>query len=866
MAADRERPGSAKTLGKLVLALLVTGVLAAGIAMPLVLGGGLVAKSYAAKFLDTPCTWQPTQPPQPTTLYANDRKTVIARLFTQDRKPVALAKVPSYLQDALTATEDRRFYTHHGVDLRGILRSAVSTTNGDTQGGSTLTMQYVKQSRYYQAGDDIAKQNAAIAVTLNRKIEDAKCAIDIEGARHEPKRKILEDYLNIAFFGEHAYGIEKAAETYFGTSTSGLTLGQSAVLVGLLRAPSYYDPFLHPVAAKARRNEVLQNLVSVGKLSQARANAEKAKPISLATRTPPRIRQGCGNSASTIRNVAFFCQYAINWLKSVNGLTDSQLQTGGLKIITTLSARVQNTAQRRINQAIPATSPMTAVLPALDPRNGDVLAMVSSKSFGSKGTTETEQPIFTLHAVNGASTFKLFPLLTALSIGIPSDWKLDTVGSTGTYVPKYCFTKKPGASNGDENIAYNPIETLATATAKSSNTYFLSLADNLFNCNLDPIVSLMQKMGMTGLALHDPGDDPRLTYAQVVTGQQRAQQLVLGSIPTSALELAGAYAAVASYGVYNTPAPIQEITDPAGKSIRVRRSPGVRVLPPQVAASAIDILTGDTRPGGSAASRFTDWYASNGSLIAGKTGTNAVGKKNTSVWFAGMTPRLVSAAGLINFDSSSAPSPRLPGAKPGDAYGDYAAKLWIGAFQGVLQSRDWTWTQPTDVAGKDVPVIRGLTLSAANRRLTAAGFRMQVFDAADSLRCPSSAALDTIGYYAPQRATTGSTITVCQSSSVPQYAPPVVHRPVQQPVVIQPGPIPSAQPVPTRQRPVGNRPNPGRSSTGNGNRTSASAPSTPSGRSASSAGHSSVGHSSAGNGSAAQSNAKPKPRRSSASG
>ena len=180
-------PSRGTTIAKLVGVLVVAGLLAAGFALPFVGGAGLVARHEASRFLNTSCNLQETQPPQKTTLYARDGKTVIATLFSQDRVPVDLNQIPKYLQQALVATEDRRFYSHHGVDMRGLIRSAVSTSGGDTQGGSTLTMQYVKQMRYYQAGNDLAKQQAAVSQNLSRKIEDAQCALYIENTEHEPQ-------------------------------------------------------------------------------------------------------------------------------------------------------------------------------------------------------------------------------------------------------------------------------------------------------------------------------------------------------------------------------------------------------------------------------------------------------------------------------------------------------------------------------------------------------------------------------------------------------------------------------------------------------------------------------------------------------
>jgi membrane peptidoglycan carboxypeptidase len=778
VAAFPGQPNPWLTLGKLVAALVAAGVMVAGMALPFVGGLGLVAGHYSAKFDNTACTLQESKPPQRTTIYARDGKTVIATLFSQDRVPVALSQIPQFVQNALIATEDRRFYSHHGVDMRGLLRSAVSTSSGATQGGSTLTMQYVKQIRYYQAGDDVQKQQAAIDVNLSRKIEDAKCALYLENTLHHSKARILDDYLNIAFFGEHSYGIQTAAETYFNKSASKLSLGESALLVGMLRAPSAYDPFHNRAAAKQRRDEVLQNLVAVGKLSQTAADKQKALPIALATDSPPQVKQGCANASTTVRNAAFFCEYARNWLETVGNISAAQLQTGGLKIVTTLDPKLQNSAQRQIEQAVPASSPATAVLPVVDPRNGDILAMATSKRYGAVGKSETEQPVFSSHTAQGASTFKLFPLLTALSTGVPQDWTLETAGNGAQYNTKNCVTPS-NSTNGDADEFYNLNESLQSATVKSSNTFYVGLADQLFSCHLGPMVSLAQKMGISSLG--QPGDGRNLTTAQEIVGQQRAQQFVLGSVPTSPLELAGAYAAVANGGKYNAPAPVLSITDSSNNALPVKRSPAVQVVAPQVAAQAVQILVGDTKTPGTSATPFQSWYSSgNQSVIAGKTGTvgavNSQGKpssQNAAVWFVGMTPNLVATSALINFDTPNRALTGLPNIGNGLAYGKYASGVWLKALQPSLQQQSWTWPDPNLVPGNDVPSVQGMDLASAQRTLAGSGYKMKQIDG-DQTRCPSSAGLDTIGYYGPHRATPGTTILVCLSTgkSQPVYVAP----------------------------------------------------------------------------------------------
>jgi membrane peptidoglycan carboxypeptidase len=809
VAAASGHPNPWPTIAKLVTALVVTGILTAGLLLPYVGGLGLAARQEADKFLTTPCNLHESKPPQKTTIYANDGSTVIAELFSQDRLPVPLSQVPKQLQQALVATEDRRFYSHHGVDMRGLMRSAVSTSGGDTQGGSTLTMQYVKQMRYYQAGKDVKQQQAAIDQNLNRKIEDAKCAIFIESTEHESKDKILENYLNIAFFGENSYGIQTAAQTYFNKDVKNLTLPESAMLVGLLRAPTQYDPFKYPEAAKKRRNEVLQNLVDTRHLSQQNADKFKAQPVSLATTEAPTVREGCANANSSIKNVGFFCDYVVHWLETVGKISDTKLTTGGLKIVTTLDPKLQNSMQTNVEAALPATSPMTAVLPAVDPRNGNVLAMATSKRYGTnssaKDHTHTSLPIFTEYSAQGASTYKLFPLLTALSTGVPTDWQLQTPPADVGYKPRSCLTTD-AAKNGDAQESYNINEGLKSATVKSSNTYFVALADQLLQCDLGPITNMASKLGMNSLL--QPSGDGRLTVKDAILQYQRAIALVLGDIGTSPLEMAGAYAAVANMGKFNVPAPIQSITDENGKAIAVKRAPGVQAVAPQVALQAIDILAGDTQSPGTSAGQFQGWYSQGQSQVAGKTGTSVAvdprtrqdTNKNASLWFVGMTPNLVATSAIINLDHPNAEASGLPGvANPAtEAYGAYASGIWLRALAPTLSGQHWTWTTPAAAPGVPVPTIVGMDVATAKATLASAGYKLAWLNPSTGEQglCPDSTVpFGRIGYAAPTIAPRGSTITACVSSGVAQtyYIPP------------KPKPTPTT-PTPTKTTPVPTRP------------------------------------------------------------
>jgi membrane peptidoglycan carboxypeptidase len=791
VAAARTNPNPGIVLVKLIGTLLVAGVLGAGVLLPYVGGVGLAGKHLADQFLNTKCHLVESPPPEKTELYANDGQTLIATIFRQDRQPIPLSQIRKPLQTALIDTEDRRFYQHHGVDLRGLIRSAINTSSGDTQGGSTLTMQYVKQIRYYQAGDNKQKQAAAIAQTLQRKMEDAKCALYIENVKHESKPQILDNYLNIAFFGENSYGIETAAETYFGKTATQLSLAESAMLVGLLRAPTQYDPFLNPQAARDRRNQVLQNMVTNNNLTQIRANRLKATPISLATTAPPLVKEGCANAAGSITNVGYFCDYAVNWLLSHKVVTQAQLQTGGLKITTTLDANLQDSMQNQLSQKLSTHDNMSAIMPVVDPHTGNILAMATSKKYGNGKHGTTTLPIFTSYTAQAASTYKLFPLLAALSTGVSPSWELQTPNPFLKYPWHHCSPQSNGnVQNGDANETFRHNESLATATAKSSNTYFTGIADQLFMCILNPITDMADSLGMKSLAQPsgDPGPDGKLTVQDSILKYSSAKRLVLGDIATSPLELTSAYATIANDGVYNSPAPIESIKDSDGKSIAVPRTQAQRVVAPQVARQAVQILTGDTRTEGTtigtSATQFAPWYANHSSDIAGKTGTapgldRKTGKsnKNGALWFVGMTPNLVATTALIDLDHPSWAASGLPGVKDAAdrAYGAYAAGVWLKTMQPTIRKKTWTWPTADSVPGSTVPDVRGMTLDEAKSELKNNHYKMRQLDAADLLMCTSRQYTNgEVAYYAPQTAPHGATITVCPASGEHQdiWTPP----------------------------------------------------------------------------------------------
>jgi membrane peptidoglycan carboxypeptidase len=759
------------TLLKLASLLALMGVLAAGFILPYVGGVGLAAQTAANDFLNTPCDVSVSVPRQTTRVLADDGKTLLANLFTENRQDVALSQVPVSIQQALIDTEDRRFYSNNGVDLHGIARAALANgTSGSTQGGSTLTMQYVKELRYFQATTD-AQRQAAVQQDLHRKFQDVQCALQVE--KTYTKADILDRYFNISFFGENSYGIQTAAETYFGVPASKLTVPQGAMLVGLLQSPTTFDPFADPQAAKTRRNQVLNNMVTAGDLSASQAATYKATPIRLATNTPPPVRQGCANANSSVQNAGFFCDYVVNWLETQGGISPSQLQAGGLTVVTTLSATLQNTGQRAIwASGLDPKSPTALVMPSVDPRTGAVQSMITSRHYGLNAAAgQTTLPLFTTGYAGAGSTYKYFTALAALEVGVQPDFTLTT--GSNAYTVRNCPTDAYTTPYTTHNAGnYQSTLALKDALPQSVNTYFVGLEDQLFGCDISPVVNTALSMGMTGLNKPQSAGSPT-SIAQATIDQHQAG-FTLGFSPTSALQLTSAYGTIANDGVYCAPTPVSSITGPTGAAVPFKRAGCTRVLDPQVARTMVNMMTVDTTSTeGTASSYFGNWYASGGSPVASKTGTDNDdpngpdgGNGNSALWFVGVTPTLASASALVNPSAPKATVTGLPTAVPNngtDVFGAYASTFWLDAYGPALQAQRWSWPSPTDIPGaSSVLDVTGQSAADATSALSAAGFKLKV----TSVMCGSPAATGTIAYFSPHLAIPGSTITACLSTGV----------------------------------------------------------------------------------------------------
>jgi penicillin-binding protein 1A len=518
-------------------------------------------------------------------IYANDNHTILATLRgSQSRILVDTDQISPIMQQAIVAIEDKRFYEHNGVDLRGIARAvwADLAHKGVVQGGSTITQQLVKNSC------------VTTARTISRKLKEAALAWQLE--QHWSKLRILTGYLNTIYFGNGAYGIQRAAQTYFNTSAERLTLSEAALLAGIPADPSRYDPVTNPKAARARRLEVLQALLSQGDIT----------PLDMrrAARTPlPRAQD------VRLPGIEGPAPYFVNYVKQqlIEKYGTRRVFGGGLNVQTTIDLRLQKLARHAIQSVLKEPNGPSAALVAVRPRTGEILAMYGGDNF--------RQSQFNL-AVQGerqpGSSFKPFVLATALSQGIS---------------PSTTFPSKPvNIFIGDK---YWPVHNyegdyigsgdLATATVVSDNSIFAQLTKLVGPAN---VANTARRLGIT-----------RRLNPYFAIG--------LGADAVSPLEMARAYSTFADDGMRvdgsvfgNRPRAIAHVTNATGTLTDNNRPVYRPVLTRNTDALLTSILEGVIRSGTGKAAALPDRVA------AGKTGTT---ENYGDAWFVGYTPQLATA-------------------------------------------------------------------------------------------------------------------------------------------------------------------------------------------------------------------------------
>ncbi len=698
--------------GRFIVISFAAGLLAAGIALPAVGIAGIATRDAANTFNNLKVGTLGLAPSRSELLAADGK--VIAYFYPRDiyRVPVRFDQIAPVMRHAIVAIEDHSFYQHGAFDLRGTLRAIANDLHGggNTQGGSTLAQQYVKNVRVLEATSS-AQQLAVIDDSglkgLARKIQELRIAAEVE---HElTKNQLLAAYLNVAYFSNHAYGIQVAAHVYFSTTAAKLNLTQAALLAGIVNSPTFDNPVGYPQNAIARRNQVLQAMATYHYISKATAKAAEKAPLGLDLASAP-TRVGC--FAAVIKSAAWFCNYVQEVLIHNYPSVWSQINSGagGLKIYTSLNLKDQNAATAAVDyveppnnaEYNPANNADTQVM--VQPGTGKVLAIAEDRTFGQgRGDTQVDYAVNSEYGgsegVQTGSSSKIFTLITALDQGYPFGHTIrivnpSTVGPYynchGGYVAPALFRNAEAARGGTYNL-YN-------GTALSVNLYFAHLEQQVGLCN---VVKTAVRMGMTradGVSLlkYDKNLSPGYRISA-----DNIPSFTLGAVNVSPMSMAEAYASVDALGIVCKPTAITKIVTSTGKQLPVQSGDCHRDMSRSVAEAADYILQGVlTYPGATADNR------SIGKTAAGKTGTSNGGYYAA---FAGFTPRLASYTSVFNpinptttgamigdpgscyreLDTSGGPT------CPGQMYGDNApAATWVYAFLRANTGQDHGWPLP----------------------------------------------------------------------------------------------------------------------------------------------------------------------------
>jgi penicillin-binding protein 1A len=682
--------------GRLVLIVaLITGValVASAAALPLVVPAGGLARDTANKLADVPALKETLpDPAQQSIIYAADGKTALATLWLdENRKVVGLKNIPKRVRNAVIAIEDDRFYAHEGIDFRGIARAAVTDlrTRRIAQGGSTLTQQLVKLTI------------TGNSRTLDRKLREAIYAVELE--RRYSKDKILEYYLNQAYFGEGVYGIATAAQRYFGNrSIKFVTLGQAASLAATIAAPERYKPTAK--ANKDRRNLVLDRMLELGMATPKEVAKAKKENIKVNRYTPP-SRQ------------PYFQRYIINQLlndpkynKALGKVGSDERKRkvfqGGLRIYTTLQrpkqAMAENAVQGQMDQF--GGDPAGA-LASVEPSTGRIVALYGGRSF-----KDSQVDLATAQGGTGfqpGSAFKMFFVVAALEKGISPGLVLP--GPAQITIPdRRCYTGNGPWSPGNAGDSSAGTYNMYGATANSVNTWFAQLAVRV---GPERAVEVARRMGITNIP---PRNSRAYAYWNVCS-------LVLGAREVSVLDMAGAFGVLANKGVRCAPYSITKVVVPGERKSLIENKPDCKqVISEKISTRTVAMLRGviTNGTGGRAA-------LGGGRPVAGKTGS---AQNNTSAFFSGFTPQL-STSVWVGYRARRVPMHNLYNGSPvyGGTFPAIIFKNYMDAALAGQPALGFPAAPPPPAPPEvGVPDVVGLSQETAQQVLARAGFGSQV--------------------------------------------------------------------------------------------------------------------------------------------
>jgi penicillin-binding protein 1A len=615
---------------------------------------------------------------QSSRIYAGNGDLITTLHGVENRTIVPLSKIPDDLVNAVIAIEDERYWEHHGVDVRAILRALVAnvTSGGVAEGGSTITQQYIKNAII--APGETAEQ------TLRRKIDEAALARQLETKLS--KEEILERYLNTVYFGKGAYGIQAAALTYFDIPARKLKLHQAALLAAVIKAPGDYDPYERKDAATERRNLVLSQMAKLDYISETEVAAAQAKKLGL--------KEGFNESRYP---APYFLDYVQRLIKydprfKMIGKTpeqrEQQMFQGGLRIYTTVDMAMQTAAENAVAEILYNSSDPYSAMVAIDPATGDIKAMVGGRDWFAKRKAD---PFAKLNlAIVGepglacqrnaednckrnaepgpapgtgrqaGSSFKPFALIEAVRQGIP----LSKLYKAPSCIDLFTQSGEPWRPCNYEMSSSGKL-TLLEATVRSTNTVYAQLIQEV---GPDKVAETAQAMGIR-------------------TEVEPYESTVLGANEVNPLGMASAYATLASGGIYRPPVAITKITSADGKVLYEDDTVEQKVLEPQEAYLVTTTLE-------QVIQRGTGTGAAISRPAAGKTGT---AQEYRDAWFAGYTPNLATAVwvgypeGQIEMKSSCSGATslcrptRLLSGGTGVTGGSFPAAIWRTFMNVALQ-------------------------------------------------------------------------------------------------------------------------------------------------------------------------------------
>ncbi|RIV34560.1 penicillin-binding protein [Micromonospora radicis] len=629
---------------------LLAGVVVAAAAFPAVAMSGLAAKAGADTFGALPKELTLARAPQISYLLASDGKTPLATMYDENRREVKLADISPHMAAAIVAAEDHDFYKHNGVDLNGVARAFVnnSSATNDRQGASTLTMQYVRMGIAYSATHP-ADVLAATEDTSARKLREMRYAIQLD--KEMSKDEILERYLNLAAFGNGAYGVFAASQVYFNKHPKDLKIEEAAMLAGLVKAPTSFDPTTksgYPQAV-ARRDYVIDHMVTTGAITKEQAEAAKAVKLVVKGKRAP---NGC---VATNKNAwGFFCDYFYRWWMSQEtfGSTtydrERRLKSGGYTIVTTLDKQAQDGADKAVRAAKPVTAKEAVMVAVVEPGTGRVRALSVNRNFkldnpknpknrphsdpvqrnrGKLGNyPNTVNPLLTggdgITGYQAGSVFKIFTIVAALEKGIPLSY---TINAPQQFKSDYILRQgAPATCPGthfycptNSNLQPGGVKDMWSAFSASTNTYFVPLQQQV---GAENVVDAAKRLGIQFRVSRENA------WANNKEAANQWGAFTLGVTDTTPLELANAYATLAADGKYCEPIPVQSIRDLDGNKLDVANPRCEKRISTEVARAAVDAArcpVGDnsstSKCGGSRTA--AEGRGIVGKPIAGKSGT-----------------------------------------------------------------------------------------------------------------------------------------------------------------------------------------------------------------------------------------------------